>query len=93
MGVASTAKVVTCAQRKNRPVVVQLGNREWTTVIEVGTRVNSFSGCSSVREKKGASLLELNSCLNSCYLEGEEGDIYSQLTVVLISRIGKPYSD
>jgi hypothetical protein len=34
MGVASTAKVVTRSDRRNRPVVVQPGNREWTTVIE-----------------------------------------------------------
>jgi len=34
MGVASTAKVVTRANRKNRPVVIQPGNREWTTAIE-----------------------------------------------------------
>jgi len=34
MGVASTAKVVTRSDRRNRPVVVQPGNREWTTAIE-----------------------------------------------------------
>jgi hypothetical protein len=34
MGVASTAKVVTRSDRRNRPVVIQPGNREWTTVIE-----------------------------------------------------------
>ena len=34
MGIASTAKVVTRSDRKNRPVVVQPGNREWVTVIE-----------------------------------------------------------
>lgn len=34
MGVASTAKVVTRSDRRRRPVVVQPGNREWTTVIE-----------------------------------------------------------
>lgn len=34
MGVASTAKVVTRSERRNRPVVIQPGNREWTTVIE-----------------------------------------------------------
>jgi hypothetical protein len=34
MGVASTAKVVTRSDRRNRPVVVQPGNREWTTVFE-----------------------------------------------------------
>ena len=34
MGVASTAKVVTRVDRKNRPVVIQPGNREWTTVID-----------------------------------------------------------
>jgi hypothetical protein len=34
MGVASTAKVVTRADRHGRPVVVQPGNREWSTVID-----------------------------------------------------------
>ncbi|EAQ83635.1 hypothetical protein CHGG_10039 [Chaetomium globosum CBS 148.51] len=34
MGVASTSKVVTRSDRRNRPVVIQPGNREWTTVIE-----------------------------------------------------------
>jgi DDE superfamily endonuclease/Tc5 transposase DNA-binding domain/helix-turn-helix, Psq domain len=34
MGVASTAKVVTRSDRRRRPVVVQPGNREWSTVIE-----------------------------------------------------------
>jgi hypothetical protein len=34
MGVASTAKVVTRSDRRNRPVVVQPGNREWSTVFE-----------------------------------------------------------
>ena len=34
MGVASTAKVVTRSDRRNRPVVVQPGNREWATVIK-----------------------------------------------------------
>jgi hypothetical protein len=34
MGVASTSKVVTRSDRRNRPVVLQPGNREWATVIE-----------------------------------------------------------
>jgi hypothetical protein len=34
MGVASTSKVVTRSDRRNRPVVIQPGNREWATVIE-----------------------------------------------------------
>ncbi|KAL6167035.1 hypothetical protein ACJQWK_06486 [Exserohilum turcicum] len=34
MGVASTSKVVTSSDRVSRAVVVQLGNREWVTVIE-----------------------------------------------------------
>jgi len=34
MGVASTAKVVTRSNRRNRPVIIQPGNREWATVIE-----------------------------------------------------------
>ena len=34
IGVASTSKVVTRSDRRNRPVVVQPGNREWTSVIE-----------------------------------------------------------
>jgi hypothetical protein len=34
MGVASTSKVVTRSDRRNRPVVIQPGNREWTSVIE-----------------------------------------------------------
>jgi len=42
MGVASTAKVVTRSDRKNRPVVVQPGNREWVTVIEC---INSTGWC------------------------------------------------
>jgi DDE superfamily endonuclease len=34
MGVISTAKVVTGAERSNRPVSIQPGNREWVTVID-----------------------------------------------------------
>ncbi len=34
MGIASTSKVVTRSDRRNRPIVVQPGNREWTTAIE-----------------------------------------------------------
>src|SRR5450432_3216673 len=34
MGVISTAKVVTGAERSNRPVAVQPGNREWVTAID-----------------------------------------------------------
>lgn len=34
MGVASISKVVTRSDRRNRPIVIQPGNREWTTVIE-----------------------------------------------------------
>jgi hypothetical protein len=34
MGVASTSKVVTRSDRRNRPIVIQPGNREWATVIE-----------------------------------------------------------
>jgi len=34
MGIASTSKVVTRSDRRNRPVVIQPGNREWSTVIE-----------------------------------------------------------
>ena len=34
MGVASTAKVIIRSDQRNRPVIVQPRNREWTTVIE-----------------------------------------------------------
>ena len=34
MGVIATAKVITGAERSNRPTTIQLGNREWVTVIE-----------------------------------------------------------
>ena len=34
MGVISTAKVVTGADRAGRPRTIQPGNREWVTVIE-----------------------------------------------------------
>src|SRR5450432_3002439 len=34
MGVISTAKVITGAERSNRPVAVQPGNREWVTAID-----------------------------------------------------------
>jgi hypothetical protein len=34
MGVVSTAKVITGAERSNRPVSVQPGNREWVTAID-----------------------------------------------------------
>jgi hypothetical protein len=34
MGVISTAKVITGAERSNRPVSVQPGNREWVTAID-----------------------------------------------------------
>src|SRR5450432_3835371 len=34
MGVISTAKVVTGAERSNRPVAIQPGNREWVTAID-----------------------------------------------------------
>jgi hypothetical protein len=34
MGVIATAKVVTGSEQGNKPVCVQLGNREWVTVIE-----------------------------------------------------------
>ena len=34
MGVISTAKVITGSKRTSRPVSIQLGNREWVTVIE-----------------------------------------------------------
>ena len=34
MGVVSTAKVVIRSDRKNRSVIIQSGNREWTTVIK-----------------------------------------------------------
>src|SRR5450432_3957801 len=34
MGVISTAKVVTGAERSNRPVAIQPGNREWVTTID-----------------------------------------------------------
>jgi hypothetical protein len=34
MGVISTAKVITRAERSNRPVTVQPGNREWVTAID-----------------------------------------------------------
>ena len=34
MGVISTAKVVTGAERSNRPVSIQPGNREWVTAID-----------------------------------------------------------
>jgi len=34
MGVISTTKVVTGAERSNRPVAVQPGNREWVTAID-----------------------------------------------------------
>jgi DDE superfamily endonuclease len=34
MGVISTAKVITGAERSNRPVSIQPGNREWVTAID-----------------------------------------------------------
>ena len=34
MGVISTAKVITGAERSQKPVSVQPGNREWVTVID-----------------------------------------------------------
>jgi hypothetical protein len=34
MGVITTAKVITGAERSNRPTAIQPGNREWTTVID-----------------------------------------------------------
>ena len=34
MGVISTAKVITGAERSRKPVSVQPGNREWVTVID-----------------------------------------------------------
>src|SRR5450432_1389733 len=34
MGVISTAKVITGAERSNRPVALQPGNREWVTAID-----------------------------------------------------------
>jgi len=34
MGVISTAKVVSGTERRRRPVVIQPGNRDWTTVIK-----------------------------------------------------------
>lgn len=34
MGVITTAKVITGSEQGNRPVTIQLGNREWVTVIE-----------------------------------------------------------
>ena len=34
MGIISTVKVVTRAERKGRPTLTQPGNREWVTVIE-----------------------------------------------------------
>jgi hypothetical protein len=34
MGVISTAKVVTSAERSNRPIAVQPSNREWVTAID-----------------------------------------------------------
>jgi hypothetical protein len=34
MGVIATAKVITGTDRASRPHTIQLGNREWVTVIE-----------------------------------------------------------
>jgi hypothetical protein len=34
MGVISTARVITGAERSNRPVSVQPGNREWVAAID-----------------------------------------------------------
>jgi hypothetical protein len=34
MGVILTAKVITGSERAGRPVSIQLGNREWVTVIK-----------------------------------------------------------
>lgn len=34
IGVISSAKVVTASERRNRPKMAQLGNREWVTVIQ-----------------------------------------------------------
>jgi hypothetical protein len=34
MGVAAILKVVTSSNRVSRAVMIQLGNREWVTVIE-----------------------------------------------------------
>jgi hypothetical protein len=34
MGVISTTKVITSAERSNRPISIQPGNREWVTAID-----------------------------------------------------------
>jgi len=39
MGVITTAKVVTGAERSNRPVLIQPGNREWVTAIDCIARI------------------------------------------------------
>ena len=39
MGVIATAKVVTASDQAGRPRIIQLGNREWVTVVEtIGVR-------------------------------------------------------
>jgi len=43
MGIIATAKVVTSAERRNRPKTKQSGNQEWITVIQGSSDYGTFS--------------------------------------------------